>query len=89
LAYNAGMASSLPVPAKRVGFFRILWRAMRQVFHETTGAVFFLLALSWTGATIRLWRHGSARWTLVTCGSFALMLVIFGFTAFRSARRVR
>ena len=38
-------------PARRI--FRALWRASRQVFHETTGTVFLLLALSWAAATLR------------------------------------
>jgi hypothetical protein len=83
------MSRRIPAAGQRVGFFRVLWKAIRQVFHETTGAVFFLLSISWAGATLRLWRHGSATWTLVTCGCFSLMLAIFGVTAFRSARRVR
>jgi hypothetical protein len=81
-------ASSHPA-GQRVGFFRLLWRAARQVFHETTGTVFLLLAVSWTAATLRLWRHGSARWALVASACFALMLIAFGLTSFRSARRVR
>ena len=74
---------------RRTGFFRTLWRVARQVFHETTGAVFFLLALSWSGAALRTWRHGSASWVYVVCGCFALMMVIFGLLSFRSAKRVR
>jgi hypothetical protein len=83
------MATGNSPVGQRIGFFRLLWRAARQVFHETTGTVFLLLALSWITATVRLWRHGSTTWALVACSGFALMLVLFGLTSFRSARRVR
>jgi len=85
------MAGSYPAPAagRRPGFFRALWRALRQIFHETTGALFFILAVSWTAATIRFWRHGAHQWVLGVCGGVVLLFVAFGFTSFRSARRVR
>lgn len=83
------MATSYPPTRPRVGFFRLLWRAARQVFHETTGTVFLLLGVSWIAATLRLWRHGSARWALIASGCFAIMMLLFGLTSFRSARRVR
>jgi hypothetical protein len=83
------MKGSHTPPGERVGFFRALWRAARQVFHETTGTMFFLLALLWASAALRQWRHGSAPWLWAACGSFAIMLVTFGLSSFRSARRVR
>jgi hypothetical protein len=83
------MGTASRAPVERVGFFRALWRAVRQVFHETTGTMFFLLAFTWASATLRLWRHGSAAWVWVVCGSFGIMMVIFGLTSFRLARRVR
>lgn len=83
------MASSYPAAERRPGFFRLVWRAVRQVFHETTGTVFLLLAVSWTAATYRLWRHGASPWLLGVCVCFALMLAGFGLTSFKSARRVR
>jgi hypothetical protein len=81
------MASQQSNPGQRVGFFRTLWRALRQLFHETTGAMFFLLALSWASAALRV--NKSAPWLCVVCGSFALMFAMFGLTSFRSSRRVR
>lgn len=83
------MATSYGAVGRRAGFFRLLWRAIRQVFHEVTGTVFLLMALSWSAATVRLWQHGSAKWMLIACGSFGLMMALFGWTSFRSARRVR
>jgi len=83
------MATSASGPVQRPGFFRVLWRAARQVFHETTGALFFLLALSWTNAALRQWRQRSATWILATCAGFAVAMIIFGLISFRAARRVR
>jgi hypothetical protein len=83
------MASAQSSPAQRIGFFRTLWRALRQLFHETTGAVFFLLALSWASAALRQWLSKSDMWLFVVCVSFALMFGLFGLTSFRSSRRVR
>jgi uncharacterized membrane protein len=83
------VATSQTAPVPRFGFFRVLWRATRQVFHETIGAVFFVLAFSWTAATVRLWRHASPPWLCAIAAVFALIMVTFGLTSFRAARRVR
>jgi hypothetical protein len=83
------MASQQVNPAQRVGFFRSVWRALRQLFHETTGAMFFLLAFSWASAAVRNWLQKSAPWLWALCASLALVFVMFGWTSFRSARRVR
>jgi hypothetical protein len=83
------MATSAGVAAQRPGFWRSLWIAARAVFHETTGALFYLLALSWTSATVRLWMSGAKPWVCAACGSFGLVLVGFGFSSFRMAKRVR
>jgi len=85
-----GMEASAARPAGRVGFFRSLWRAVRAVFHETTGTLFFLMAISWLSATVRMWRQGgAAHWVFVVCGIFIGMMIVFGLTSFRAARRVR
>jgi hypothetical protein len=39
---------------------RVLWRAARELFHEVTGAVFFILALAALQATWRSWQRGAA-----------------------------
>ena len=74
---------------RRPGFFRALWKAMRELFHEATGTLFFLLALSWVSSTIRLWQRRSTPWLIAACGSFIVLLIFFGVTSFRAARRVR
>jgi hypothetical protein len=71
------------------GFFRRLWRALRQVFHESTGALFLFLALFWSAAGLRQWMRGSAAWTWLAPGLFALLMASFSLTSFLAARRVR
>ena len=84
------MAAPQAIRPKPDGFFRTLWRVIRAVFHETTGALFFVLALSWASATLRLWRTGMAEhWVLAMAGGFVILLTAFGITSFRAARRVR
>jgi hypothetical protein len=75
--------------SKRGGFLGTLWRVVRQFFHESIGAMFLVLALFWSVAAVRQWLHGSATWSWVALGGFALMFASFGVSSFRSARRVR
>jgi hypothetical protein len=85
-----GAIRTIPARPTKPGFFRVLWKAARELFHEITGTVFFLMALSWANATFRLWRHGGApHWVIGLASSFAVMLIAFGLTSFRAARRVR
>jgi len=83
------MESATPVATRPRGFLRTLWRAVRQVFHETTGAVFFLLALTWTNAALRYWRQRAPNWEWRTSVGMALVMAFFGLASFRAARRVR
>ncbi len=83
------MASASPVATRSRGFFRALWRAARQVFHETIGAVFFLLALTWSNAALRYWRQRAPNWEWRTSVGMALVMIIFGLMSFLAARRVR
>lgn len=83
------MQSTTPVVARPRGFLRTLWRAVRQVFHETTGAVFFLLALTWANAALRYWRQHAPNWEWRTSVGMALVMALFGWVSFRAARRVR
>jgi hypothetical protein len=68
---------------------RVLWRAARELFHEVTGAVFFILALAALQATWRSWQRGAAHWLVGMTAGYAILMVIFGFLSFRDSRRVR
>lgn len=70
-------------------FFRILWRAARQLFHETTGTLFFLIALAALQSAWRVWHNGASHWMLGISASYAALMVLFGVLSFRDARRVR
>jgi uncharacterized membrane protein YfcA len=83
------MGSAAPLAARSRGFFRALWRAARQVFHETVGAVFFLIALTWANAALRYWRQRAPNWEWRTSVGMALVMVFFGLVSFRASRRVR
>jgi hypothetical protein len=83
------MASAAPAPARPRGFFRTLWRAARQVFHETIGAVFILVALFWANGALRYWRQGAPHLEWRTSAGMALVMALFGLASFRAARRVR
>lgn len=70
-------------------FLVTLWRVTRQVFHETTGAIFLLFSLAGGLAAWREWRHASSAWIVALCLLFTLMMAAFSATSFRDARRVR
>jgi hypothetical protein len=68
---------------------RVLWRAARELFHEVTGAVFFILALAAVQASWRAWHNGAARWLVGMSVTYALLMIFFGVLSFRDSRRVR
>ncbi len=71
------------------GFTRTLARVVRQVFHETTAALFFLFAVVGALTAWREWHKGAAQWLVGLAVAFTLMMVGFAVASFRSARRVR
>ncbi len=70
------------------GFFTRLWYVLRQLWHEVIGFVFLVLAVVGASAILREWRGGSGTRVLFAV-AFTLMMLYFGFTSFRSARKVR
>jgi hypothetical protein len=71
------------------GFFRVLWRAARQLFHETVGTLFFLIALSSIQSAWRAWHRGAGQWLVGVSGGYAVLMILFGVLSFRDSRRVR
>jgi hypothetical protein len=82
----SGSRSSTTLAPK--GFFGRLWRALRQLFHETTGAMFAILAFVALSSAFRAWQNGVARWLVALPIAYAIMMIYFSVTSFRSARRV-
>jgi hypothetical protein len=70
-------------------FLVTLWRIIRQLFHETAGALFLLFSLSGAVGTWRAWRSSSSAWIIALCLLFTCMMAAFSATSFRDARRVR
>jgi hypothetical protein len=68
---------------------RALWRIARELFHETTGALFGFFAVFGGVVAWRSWKHGSLLWVMVVAIGYAIMMAAFAFGAFRRARRVR
>jgi hypothetical protein len=68
---------------------RVLWRAARELFHEVTGAVFFILAVAALQAAWRGWRNGAGHWLVGMSAGYALLMIFFGLLSFRDSRRVR
>ena len=70
-------------------FFRVLWKAARELFHEVTGMLFFLIALSGIQSAWRAWHRGSGQWLVGVSAAYALLMIFFGVISFRDSRRVR
>jgi glycerol uptake facilitator-like aquaporin len=82
---TAARAATAP---QQQGGFRRLWRVMRQLFHEVTGAVFAVLALAWLNAALRAWTRDVARWLIGIAVAVALLFLFFAVTSFRKARKL-
>ena len=70
-------------------FFRVLWKAARELFHEVTGTLFFLIALSALQSAWRAWHRGAGQWLVGVSAVYALLMILFGVLSFRDSRRVR
>jgi len=68
---------------------RTFWRVTRQLFHETTGALFGLFAAWAAFAAWKQWKHRPALWLMGLAIAYAIMMAAFAFASFRRARRVR
>jgi hypothetical protein len=79
------MAASAATAPQQQGGFRRVWRALKQLFHEVTGAVFAVLALAWLNAALRAWTRDVARWLIGLAVAVALLFLFFAVTSFRKA----
>jgi hypothetical protein len=68
---------------------RVIWRVVRQVFHETTGVFFAIFALYGAIAAWREWKYHPTYWIIGFAVLYAAMMAGFAFFAFRRARRIR
>lgn len=68
---------------------RVLWRAARELFHEVTGALFFLIALSAIQSGWRAWHRGAGHGMVGVIAVYAALMVFFGILSFRDSRRVQ
>ncbi len=82
---TAATAATAP---QQQGGFRRLWRVLKQLFHEVTGAVFAVLALGWLNAALRAWTRDVARWLIGIAVAVALLFLFFAVTSFRRARKL-
>jgi VIT1/CCC1 family predicted Fe2+/Mn2+ transporter len=81
------MATGNPQLVEPTGFRRI-WRALRQLFHEMTGALFAILAFAWLNSALRAWSRDVAPWLIVLTVAVALLFVFFAVTSFLRARKL-
>jgi uncharacterized PurR-regulated membrane protein YhhQ (DUF165 family) len=68
--------------------FRRVWRALRQLFHEMTGALFAILAFAWLNSAVRAWSRDVARWLIALTIGVALLFAFFAITSFLRARKL-
>jgi chromate transport protein ChrA len=84
-----GTISRVAQPAPEAHGFRRLWRVVKQLFHEVTGAVFAVLALGWLNAAARAWTRDVAHWLIALAVCVAALFGFFSVTQFLRARKVR
>ncbi len=70
------------------GFFSRLFLG-RQLWHEVIGSLFAVLTFAGASTMLREWSQNGfgARFALAVC--FTLMMLYFGITSFRAAKRIR
>ena len=66
--------------------FQRLWRALQQIFYETAGAAFAILAFAWLNSAFRAWTRDVAYWLIGVAIVVALLFVFFAVSSFRRAR---
>jgi hypothetical protein len=82
------MSTAMGTVTAQAGGFRRFWRALRQLFHEVTGAIFAVLGLAWMNLALRSWTRDVAHWLIAIAFGVALLFLFFAVTAFRRARKI-
>ncbi|MGA2418571.1 MAG: hypothetical protein ABSG69_00690 [Candidatus Acidiferrum sp.] len=82
---GAGGAAGQAVPQ---GGFRRFWRALKQLFHEVTGAMFAILAFVWISKAFRAWTGDVARWLIVLAVVIAAIFTFYAISSFRRAQKL-
>lgn len=70
------------------GGFRRMWRALKQLFYEMTGAAFAILALVWLNMALRAWTRDTAHWLLAVVLAVAAIFIFFAVSSFRRAKKI-
>jgi hypothetical protein len=83
-----GQDQQKPQAKPRQGVLRTMWRLLRQLFHETMGALFAAMGLAWTSSAVRAWRAGEPRWIVVLPVLYAGLMGYFAVTSFLKSRKV-
>ena len=81
------MSTAAASPQELRGFRR-LWRVAKQVFHETIGAAFALLAVGWMNSAFRAWTRDTAHWLIGVSIVVALLFGTFSVSSFRRSRQL-
>ena len=81
------MSTATASPQELRGFRR-LWRVAKQVFHETMGAAFALLAVGWMNSAFRAWTRDAAHWLIGASIVVALLFGTFSVSSFRRSRQL-
>jgi len=81
------MSTATASPQELRGFRR-LWRVAKQVFHETMGAAFALLAVGWMNSAFRAWTRDAAYWLVGVSVVVALLFGTFAVSSFRRSRQL-
>jgi sulfite exporter TauE/SafE len=68
--------------------FRRLWRTVKQIFHEVTGAMFAVLAFGWLNSAFRAWTRDVAHWLIALAIAVAGIFVLFAVSSFRRSRQL-
>lgn len=79
--------SAAVIPNEPRGFRR-LWRTVKQIFHEVTGAMFAVLAFGWLNSAFRAWTRDVAYWLVVLALGVAGIFVLFAVSSFRRSRQL-